>query len=74
MLHLTSTGISDISVVSKLTKLQGWLLSYNKISDITPLSKLADLRYLNIVVNELDSESKKIIENLKARGVIVAYW
>ena len=61
MLDLSLTGISDISVVSKLTKLQGLYLSDNKISDITPLSKLADLRYLIITDNELNSESKKII-------------
>ncbi|WP_071392768.1 leucine-rich repeat domain-containing protein [Bacillus tuaregi] len=73
MLDLTSTGISDILVVSKLTHLQGLYLSINKISDITPLSNLADLRYLNITDNELNAESQKIIENLKARGVIIAY-
>ena len=73
ILDLTSTGISDISVLSKLTNLQGLYLSINKISDITPLSKLADLRYLNITDNELNSESQKIIKNLKARGVIIAY-
>jgi Leucine-rich repeat (LRR) protein len=73
MLDLSPTGISDISVVSKLTKLQGLYLSANKISDISPLSKLENLLFLFLTDNELNSEAQKVIENLKARGVIIAY-
>ena len=72
-LELSLNEISDISVLSKLTKLQGLYLSANKISDISPLSKLENLQFLFLTDNELNSEAQKVIENLKARGVIIAY-
>ncbi len=72
-LELSLNEISDISVLSKLTKLQGLHLSANKISDISPLSKLENLLFLFLTDNELNSEAQKVIENLEARGAIVAY-
>ena len=72
-LELSLNEISDISVLSKLTKLQGLYLSANKISDISPLSKLENLLFLFLTDNELNSEAQKVIENLEARGVIIAY-
>ena len=65
--------LSDISPLSKLTNLRTLILWNNSINDISALSGLTNLEYLDLVINyELSLEpQKKIIESLKASGVIV---
>ena len=47
------TRISDLSVLSKLTKLKGLNLRENGISDISVLSGLTDLERLELDRNQM---------------------
>lgn len=48
--------INDISSLSKLYKLKKIDLSYNRISDITPLCNLTQLKFLNLYGNPIPIE------------------
>ena len=52
-LDLTYRGISDLTPLASLTKLQKLYLSENEISDITPLSTLTNLQVLDLGRNRI---------------------
>ena len=56
-------SLTDISPLSKLTRLYELDLSNNNIADITPLSKFSSLGYLNLSNNKISTIST--ISNLK---------
>lgn len=72
------TGISDISMLERLTKLETLVCGYSQISDISVLSKLTNLSYLNLndtkiedisVLSELTNLSRLSLKNNSIRDI-----
>jgi len=69
-LRLRHNQIKDIGVLAKLTNLQNLYLVGNKIADIGPLIDLKNLKVLDLRGNPLSEESKKLLKEHFADGVV----
>ena len=62
-LSLVGLGLTDITSLTKLTKIKSLVLNYNEISDLTPLSGLVELEKLHLGSNQITDLSP--LGNLK---------
>ena len=69
-LYLFHTGVSDISLLASLTKLQTLSLWETGVSDISPLANLTNLRVLGFdLTNVSDISPLANLKNLQALGL-----
>ena len=70
-LKINLNDISDISIISKIKKLEYLSLSSNRITSLYPLSKCENLRELNIRNNKISSfEELYFLKNLKKLNIL----
>ena len=73
ILGLGSTEVKDITALQNLTQLQRLYLNKTYVIDFTPLKKLTQLTFLSMYdCGLLTTESKKYLNELKNRGVIIS--
>lgn len=71
--YIESNKISNIDFLNSFSNLQNINLKYNNIQDISVLNKLPNLKQVDLQYNPLTVDSIKVIEELRAKGVIVEY-
>ena len=71
-INLENNAINDITILA-FKGIRNLNLRGNPINDFSPLRDIRNLSYLKIDEDQLNEESKKVIEDLKAKGVTVEF-